>query len=144
MSNISCKRCEERNLVKHGFVRQKQRWHCKNCGLNFVLGDERKQENSHQKALACLLVCLGLSFRASGLVVSVTRNTVMNWFREFASTLRLPEIEKTEVDVVDFDEMHHFIQSKKTSFGSTKPPQRLLAVSLDCSMSRWILVALPD
>jgi transposase len=130
-----CKRCESKIIVKSGIVREKQRWLCKECGYNFTEGDGRKQTSEAKKALAVLLVCLGLSFRASGLVVKVGRSTVLRWFRTFAETLQLPAI-AGNLDVVELDEMWHFLQKKKTSSGSGKP-QRQLLVQLDSSMLKW-------
>jgi transposase-like protein len=141
MEKPCCKRCQSSTVVKRGFVRKKQRWLCKACGLNFIVGDGRCRDNQAQKALACLLVSLGLSFRAAGLVVGVVRNTVMEWFKVFADEQELPNIEG-KLDVVEYDEMHHFIQSKKILAGSGKP-QRFLLVQLDSSMSRWGIAAVP-
>jgi transposase len=138
---MNCKRCESAECVKNGRVRAKQRWLCKSCGCNFTEGDRRKERcTSQQKALAILLVCMGLSFRAAGRIVGVVTNTVMVWFRSFAKTLELPEIEG-RVDVVGMDEMWHFVKKKKTNSGFGKP-QRLLLVQLDSSMSKWGVVAL--
>jgi transposase len=140
---ILCKRCQSEKVVKSGQVRKKQRWLCKDCQLNFVAGDERKQwrevKNQKKKALALLLVSLGLSFRAASIVVGVVRNTVYEWFKAFANKAELPQPEG-HLDVVDMDEMWHFVQSKKTSAGFGKP-QRLLLVQLDSSMSKWGIVA---
>ena len=139
-----CKRCGSCEVVKNGVVRGKQRWLCKGCGLNFVPGDERKtwreERYQKQKALAVLLVCVGLSYKAAGRVVGVVRNTVYEWFRAFASQIELP-VPEGEVEVVEMDEMWHFLQKKKKSSGSGKP-QRLLLVQLDSSMSKWGIVAL--
>ncbi len=138
---MECKRCEKSTCVKNGFVRGKQRWRCKGCGLNFTDGDLRKERCSvQQKALANLLVTLGLSFQAAGRVVGVVRNTVMVWFREFGQSIELPAIPE-KLEEVEMDEMWHFLQKKKTSSGSGKP-QRLLLVQLDSSMSRWGIVAI--
>jgi transposase len=132
---MECKRCEETESVKNGVVRGKQRWLCKSCGCNFTEGDRRKERcTSQQKALAVLLVCMGLSFRAAGRIVGVVSNTAMVWFRTFAQSLELPEISGT-VEVVEMDEMWHFVQKKRTNSGSGKP-QRLLLVQLDSSMSK--------
>jgi transposase len=139
---VCCKRCEGTNVVKSGRIRNKQRWKCKTCGMNFVEGEERsgpKPAGSAKKSLAMLLVCLGLSFRAAGLVVGVVRNTVMEWFRDWAGTLELPKVEGP-LDVVEFDEMHHFLKKKRTSAGSGRQ-QRLLLVQLDSSMLKWGIVA---
>ena len=137
---MECKRCGETNSVKNGVVRGKQRWRCKSCSCNFTQGDLRKERcSTQQRALAILLVNVGLSFQAAGRVVGVVRNTVMVWFRSFAQSLDLPEIEGT-LDEVEMDEMWHFIQKKRTNAGSGKP-QRLVLVQLDSSMSRWGIVA---
>jgi transposase-like protein len=114
-AGICCKRCQSGHVVKYGRIREKQRWQCKACKMNFVLGDERKGPPSaslEKKSLAMLLVCLGLSFRAAGLVVGVVRNTVMEWFRDWAGKIELPRVE-APLDIVGLDEMHHFIQKKK-------------------------------
>jgi transposase len=141
MNQVICKRCGSENGVKNGRVREKQRWLCKECGCNFTEGDRRKERTTtQQRALAVLLVCVGLSYRAAGRIVGVVTNTVMVWFRKFAQSVELPEIEG-DVEVVEMDEMWHFLQKKRTSAGSGKP-QRLLLVQLDSSMSRWGIVAL--
>ena len=138
---MECKRCQGATCVKNGVVRKKQRWLCKECGCNFTEGDRRKERcSSQQRALAVLLVCMGLSFRAAGRVAGVVTNTVMVWFRSFAQSIDLPEI-KGIVEEVEMDEMWHFIQKKRTSAGSGKP-QRLLMVQLDSSMSKWGIVAI--
>jgi len=49
-----CKNCKSESVVKNGFVRGKQRYHCKECGYNFVEGDERTNEKialSHSRIL---------------------------------------------------------------------------------------------
>jgi transposase len=138
---MECKRCRASEFVKNGLVREKQRWLCKSCGCNFTEGDRRKERTtSQQRALAVLLVSMGLSFRATGRIVGVVTNTVMVWFRKFAQSIELPEVEGT-VEVVEMDEMWHFLQKKRTSSGSGRP-QRLLLVQLDSSMSKWGIVAL--
>lgn len=141
---VVCKRCDSDRVVKNGMVRSKQRWSCKGCGLNFVEGDERgmwrEKRYQKQKALAILLVCVGLSYKAAGKVVGVVRNTVYEWFKAFAEQIELPAVEGS-VDVVEMDEMWHFLQKKRKNSGSGKP-QQLLLVQLDSSMSKWGIVAL--
>jgi len=126
-------------VVKNGKARGKQRWFCKECGLTFVEGDERgswrEERYQRQKALAILLVCMGLSYRASGKVVGVVRNTVYEWFKAFASQIEL-SLPEGSLDVVEVDEMWHFVEKKRISSGSGKQ-QRLLLVQLDSSMSKW-------
>jgi transposase len=49
---IKCKNCQNQKIVKNGIVRNKQRYRCNECGVNFVEGDKRvKQSTSVKKAL---------------------------------------------------------------------------------------------
>lgn len=141
---MGCKRCDSGLVVKNGKVRGKQRWLCKACGLVFVEGDERKtwrdERYKQRKALAVLLVCVGLSYRASGLVVGCVRNTVYEWFKAFARNIELPVLD-CPLDVIEMDEMWHFLEKKRKNAGSGKP-QRHLLVQLDSSMSQWGIVAI--
>jgi transposase len=138
---MECKRCQGVECVKNGQVRGKQRWLCKACRCNFTQGDRRTERTTpQQRALAVLLVCMGLSFRAAGRIAGVVTNTVVVWFRKFGQSVELPALEGS-VDVVDIDEMWHFVQKKRTSAGSGRQP-RLLLVQLDWSMSQWGIVAL--
>ena len=41
---ITCKKCLSPNCRKNGKARQKQCYLCKECGYNFVTGDERKEK----------------------------------------------------------------------------------------------------
>ncbi|MEW6773522.1 MAG: hypothetical protein AB1304_05930 [Bacteroidota bacterium] len=54
-----CKQCGNNKCVKNGIVRKKQRYKCKNCSLNFVIGDEREKVRPEAKALAVLLYGTG-------------------------------------------------------------------------------------
>ena len=37
-----CKKCGSVNYVKNGYVYGKQRYKCKECGHNYIEGDERQ------------------------------------------------------------------------------------------------------
>jgi len=119
---VPCKNCHQQNTVKNGFVRHKQRYKCHSCGYNFVLGDERhKQETEIKKALSIILYSLGkASFGFLGKLFGVSRTTPYYWIRQAAATIDEPAIGH-DIHAIDFDEMWHFIQSKKTSSGSSKP-----------------------
>jgi transposase len=56
---IACKNCQNTQTVKNGFVRDKQRYKCKLCGYNFVLGDGRHPHTTEIKK-PCVLSCTRL------------------------------------------------------------------------------------
>lgn len=119
---LSCKSCEDRQVVKNGIVRHQQRYRCKSCGFNFVLGDKRiKLDTAVKRAFAVILYALGKS--SCGFIAKlfgVTPPAVQKWLKREAEILEEPEV-TTEITEMEFDEMWHFVGSKKTKNGSSKP-----------------------
>jgi transposase len=117
-----CKQCDGKDFVKNGFVRGQQRYRCKSCGLNFVVGDKRvKEDTAIKRAFAVILYSLGKSsYGFIAKLFGVTRPAVQKWLRREADLLGTPEIPVT-IKEMEFDEMWHFIGSKKTNSGSSRP-----------------------
>jgi transposase-like protein len=74
---VACKNCYDTHTVKNGVVRAKQRYKCKLCGYNFVLGDDRhSQAREVKKALCLILYALGkASFGFLAKLLGVSRTT---------------------------------------------------------------------
>ena len=119
---VACKNCHDTHTVKNGFVRDKQRYTCKLCGYNFVLGDERHSHATEvKKALCVILYSLGkASFGFLAKLLGVSRTTTYYWIRQAASSTDDPAI-TPDIREIEFDEMWHVIQSKKEKFGLSKP-----------------------
>lgn len=119
---LNCKNCGAKSGVLNGWVRGKQRYHCHGCGYNFVEGDGRREPTLEVKrALAVLLYSLGkASFGFIGKLFGVSRTTAYNWIRREAEGLPDPKV-GSSIHQIEFDEMWHFLQSKKTSAGLSKP-----------------------
>jgi transposase-like protein len=117
-----CKRCRSDAVVKNGIVRNKQRYRCHACGYNFIEGDARINPSlPAKKALAVILYSLGkASFNMMGHIFGVSRSLIYRWIVEEATRLPEPEI-SDGITEMEFDEMWHFIGSKKTNAGSSKP-----------------------
>ena len=113
---ISCKNCQQTNTIKNGFVRGKQRYKCHTCHYTFVVGDERhKLETDLKKALSVILYSLGkASFGFLAKLFGVSRTTPYYWIRDIAATTEEPVI-ASNIHEIDFDEMWHFVQSKKAT-----------------------------
>ena len=117
-----CKNCQSEQVVKSGKARGKQRFKCKECGYNFVLGDRRTSEKIVAlKALCVLLYSLGKgSYSMLGKLFGRDRSLIYRWIREAGLNTAEPAI-SGEITEIEFDEMWHFIQSKKQNFGLSKP-----------------------
>jgi transposase len=109
-------------IIKNGIVRGQQRYKCKECGYNFVDGDRRTNEKIiAKKAMCVILYSLSkASFNMLAKIFDTWPSLVYRWIVEAGA--KLPELEVSgEIRQMEFDEMWHFIGSKKTSFGSSKP-----------------------
>ena len=118
----TCKICGSERTVKSGIVSGKQRYLCKDCGCNFREGDLRTNDKvAAKKALCILLYAMAKgSFRMMGRILGIDHALVYRWIRAFGETLPEPVI-PGDIREMEFDEMWHFIGSKKTNFGSSKP-----------------------
>jgi transposase len=119
---ITCKNCQHTHTVKNGFVRGKQRYQCRACGYNFVLGDERHSHATEvKKALCIILYSLGkASFGFLGKLLGVSRTTTYYWVRQAAASTDEPRT-TPDIQEIEFDEIWDIIQSKKEKSGLLKP-----------------------
>ena len=80
---ICCKRCTSQEIRKSGHIREQQRYKCKNCSLNFVMGDRRiKPLSSVKRAFAVILYSIGkASYGFIAKLFGVTRSAVLKWLR---------------------------------------------------------------
>ena len=116
-----CTKCGSENVYKSGFVKGAQRYRCKGCGRQFV-PTRHHGKTQTEKLTAILLYINGLSLRTIARLMSVTATAVLKWVKQYA----LENYEKpkpqtnTTAVVIELDEVWHYLQRKKTSFGFGK------------------------
>jgi len=117
-----CKNCNNEKTVKSGFVRGKQRYKCKECGYHFVEGDGRTNEKiAAKKAMCVLLYSLSrASFNGLARIFNTWPSLIYRWIVEAGASLPDEDV-PGDIKEMEFDEMWHFIQSKKRNFGLSKP-----------------------
>ena len=115
--DIKCKKCNSSAIVKNGFVRDKQRYKCKECKYNFIEKDERIiSDMEKKKALSILLYSQGKgSFRFIAKLLKVSKMTVLRWIKKEAEDIPYPEIKEDVIDV-EFDEVWHFVKKNLKKF----------------------------
>jgi transposase len=112
-----CKGCGSEERVKNGFMRGKQRYRCKGCGLNFTDTPPRGTPLP-VKVTAVLLHVSGLSMNRTAKLVGVSVSSVQDWIERFAKAYaQKPEPEGRAL-VVELDEMWHCLKKRPTSSGS--------------------------
>ncbi|HET6519810.1 MAG TPA: helix-turn-helix domain-containing protein [Geminicoccaceae bacterium] len=116
MMALRCKRCGGGEHTRNGFMRGKQRYRCKACGLNFTDTPPRGKPFA-LKLVAVLLYVSGLSMNRTAKLVGVSTPTVQAWIEQFARVYaQKPEPEGRAV-VIELDEMWHYLKKSRTSSG---------------------------
>jgi transposase-like protein len=113
---MQCPRCNSSEIVKAGLQSRKQRYKCKQCRRLFVEAGRRGYSPEFkEQALAMYLE--GLGFRAIGRLLGVSNVAVLKWVRQAAKAL--PEAKTTAVvDILEMDELWHFIKKRAENSGS--------------------------
>jgi hypothetical protein len=69
------------------------------------------------KKQALHLYLEGLGFRSIGKILGVSNVSVLNWIRSFGKNVQALHSVSKEIEMVEVDEMHSYIGSKKTIVG---------------------------
>jgi transposase-like protein len=111
---LACKNCKSDKVVKSGKIRGKQRYKRKERGYTFAQSDERTSEKiAALKASIVMLYSLGKgSYHMLGKFFNRDRSLIYRWIREAGLKFDDPAIEGA-IKEIEFDEMWHFIRSKK-------------------------------
>ena len=112
---MNCPKCKSNKAIKDGIVRGKQRYLCKLCQYHYtVISRDRIATRIKRQALQLYLE--GLGFRSIGRFLNCSHVSVYRWIRSFGSALEnIKSSDKAQI--VELDEMHTFIGSKKTAVG---------------------------
>lgn len=111
---LNCPKCSRAGCPKDGIVKGKQRYKCKACNYRYTV--EQKGASNSIKRQALMLYLEGLGFRSIGRLLDFSHVAVYSWirgFREKVEALKSDHVLK----VVEIDEMHSYVGSKKTIAG---------------------------
>jgi len=126
----SCPKCKSKNFRKDGIVKSRQRYFCRDCKRHFTVEQVGKPNKIKRDAL--ILYLEGLGFRSIGRFLNVSHVAVFNWIKSFGE--RLDEFRNPEdIEVIELDEMHTYIGSKKTTVGSGL---LLIEMGIDSSIAK--------
>jgi transposase len=88
------------------------------------------------KLEAVLMYLSGMSMNATGKLLGVSAQSVLNWVRDFGEVNYEKPVPESAV-VVELDELWHFVQAKKTNYGSGRHMTVILG---DSSTGNWEIV----
>jgi len=113
---MKCPRCKGDNFVKNGIIKGQQRYRCKSCGLNYSVEFKSTATRDYTRRFALMLYLEGLGFHSIGRLLHVSHVSVIKWVRRYGKQLEELKNDKP-VNVVEMDELHTYIGSKKATAG---------------------------
>jgi hypothetical protein len=108
-------------VIKNGFVRAKQRFLCKVCGLNFIEGDARTSEKIAAKKAMCIIFYMlsKASFNTLAQLFDSWPSLLYRWFTEAGG--RLSERGASGgIGQVKFNEIWPFLCSHQELFSESR------------------------
>jgi len=114
---MNCPKCNCSERVKSGIVKGRQRYKCKECKCNYTVEIKSTAKPKSQKKQALHLYLEGLGFRSIGRFLGVSNVSVLNWIRDFGKKVQELHTTGQKIEMVEVDEMHSYISSKKTTVG---------------------------
>ena len=122
MDRISCHKCGSSYYCKAGMMNNKQRYKCKDCGCHYTVLDGRRKYSDAQRIKALMLYRKGLSLRSVADIIGTNDVTILKWVRSFGRHIKdavlSSPIEVTDnLDVIEIDEMWHYVKKSPGSYG---------------------------
>ena len=116
MADLTCKHCGSGSFVRNGMAHGHQRYRCKACGRSFTATPARGKPPA-MRALAVLLYALGnVSQGMIAKLLGVSHVAVYKWVRAAGEEAPAPSATSAD-NIVQIDEMWHFVDGKKQGLG---------------------------
>ena len=81
--NKHCPKCDSKNFVKSGIIKERQRFKCKSCNYYFTVQKLGKRIEAEYVIKALQLYLEGISFREIERILNVSHVSVMNWVKTY-------------------------------------------------------------
>ena len=117
---LSCKHCGGKSVVKNGYVRDKQRYKCKDCSKTFREGDLREKYTTDKKLKVLSMYLEGVGIRSIERLEGVPNPLIIRWIRKSSDMIRqkLKEViipdDAKKISIIELDELFSYCQKKLT------------------------------
>jgi IS1 family transposase/transposase-like protein len=108
---MKCPHCHSGKIHRFGVIKNKQRYHCQDCGRYFQSSYEQLGYSSDVKRICLKMYLNGMGLRGIERVTGIHHTTIMNWVRE--SGEELPEDEEGDLPIIaELDELQTYVGKK--------------------------------
>jgi len=105
-----CPRCSFSNVIKDGFVLDRQRYLCKNCKFHFTVTVRKQRFEQSTKRHAIILFLTGLSITKIENLIGVKQTTLFKWVKEFGPKFGLMRAEQSPTVITMRTKAEHMIR----------------------------------
>ena len=124
--SINCKKCKSNQYVKNGYVREKQRYRCNDCGCNFIASDDRVKHDNKTKNLAIRMYLNNCGFRRISEILEVPLTTVFTWIKRAGKIVDEMVNERQEtidkIEILEMDELWTFVKKNRNAIEKQGKP----------------------
>jgi transposase-like protein len=136
---MDCPKCGKSAGCKDGIVHGKQRYLCRDCNYRYSVLRRCGVSDAATRRQALELYLEGLGFRSIGRILKFSHVAILKWIQSFGEQITEIRNEGKAVEIMELDEMHSYIGSKKTIAGYGL---LLIEMEKDSSIVRWVPGAL--
>ncbi len=112
MQNPLCPKCSSSRTIKSGVVKNRQRYHCKNCSYYFTVNKLGKKVDDYYVIKALQLYLEGISYREIERLLGVSHVSVMNWVKKYHVNLPERDHYRPTYQILSHVELQEFIAKK--------------------------------
>jgi transposase-like protein len=107
---MQCPRCLNKKIVKSGFIKEKQRFKCSDCGYNFTVNKLGKQIDPYFIVKALQLYLEGLSYREIERIIGVNNVTIANWVKHFGVKKPFNKKQKPNYKILNSNQLETYFK----------------------------------
>ena len=145
---IKCKKCNSEAKVKNGFMKDKQRYKCKECGHNYTEGDGRTAYNNIIKQYVIRMYLNNCGIRRIAHIMEIPLTTTFSWIENAGKIVdeivksKRDEEENSDIEILEMDELFTFIKKnrektkKQENLAAHTPEYGLLSIGIDLKILR--------
>jgi transposase-like protein/IS1 family transposase len=112
--SIKCPKCYSTVYIKNGYVRDKQRYRCKECRCNFIEGDNRSNYDNKTKNLVIRMYLNNCGFRRIAAILDIPLTTIFSWVKKAGQIVdemvRTRQEQQEEIEILEMDELFTFVK----------------------------------
>jgi len=113
---MKCTKCNSENKVKNGIIKGIQRYKCKECGFNYTVELKSTAKPLEIRKFGLMLYLEGLGLQSISRLLNVSHVAVIKWIKKYGEQLKELKTDKP-VRIIELDEIHSYIGTKKTIDG---------------------------